>query len=1121
MKKILLLFAIALLPVFGQATEVKWNDPINKVTDLTSSDAYIPTISGPLCGTYYVGEAGDFTTLTQAVNYLNANGVSCAVTFILTNTLYENVAGNTNGENFPLTINNTINTTPTNTVTFKPAPNTDVTIKVNNIIVNNKLIHPLFLFKLNGANNVVFDGSNTGSSLNLINNDHIESNDRTVFWLTSSTNNTVIKNLKIAQGNYNGDWAFSAGVFQGSNNTVGSQGSTTSSKLVVSNNIFEGIKQGVYVHNPTSDITISNNEFASETTGKMHKCIYLKGVSKFTVSENKVKKVNTSFSSDHYLGIYIDGKQGTVNKNILYDIKRTNPSQSIAGIWLKSTATSINEAITVSNNFITNLQTGGGGSVSQGAYGIYIESGQWFKIYHNTINLKQDFQTTGISAALLIDKGTKLDVRNNIFNNNLTYNSAGRASVAIVNYSANDTFTHLDYNNYYSNGVIGIKAGTVTWIDYGNPSYIQTLSAWKTSLGKDTQSTNVQPAFVDEDNDLHLVPDNIINVQSLGGVSGLGITEDIDGDERYATRPTMGADEISETRCTEVVTWDGESWSNGQPANWSGNENVKIVISGPYTMGDVNVLNSCQLEIAPNVELKIGDGFVYIVEDKIINNGSILVENNGSLVQINNDAGYEGTGDSFKMYRKTQEVFRYDFTYWSSPVKDFILKNVSPLTLFDKFYSWNATANPQAWKSHPSNGPAKIMDPGVGYIVRAPQSFAIQGSAGAQPGIHTAVFEGIPNNGIVEVPVVTSTAGFESWNLIGNPYPSAIDLDLFIGANEDAVEGSVYLWAQNKAPSTTDGVVYTYGSDFAIYNKTGGSLLRKSNPGNEDDVIEITKTLAAGQSFFMKGKLNGTEDKVVFNNSMRITSPGENAQFFRAPNPTEPVENWDTTGKHRIWLNIENSNHTAFSQALVGYIENATNDVDWAYDAQVNSTNSLILYSLINNKDYTVQGKALPFSNQDIVPLGYKSTTAGNFEISLDRFDGLFSNQNIYLEDKLLNVVHDLKLSSYTFTTVPGTFNERFVLRYTPQETLGVDTPVIDPNSIIVFKNGNRIEIKSTDLNLQEVTVYDLLGRTIYSNNKINTTQFSTSPLNVQNQVIIVKVKTENNAQLSRKIIMN
>ncbi|RZK04184.1 MAG: hypothetical protein EOO46_17190, partial [Flavobacterium sp.] len=53
--------------------------------------------SGPLCGEYYVGTGGHFTTLTQAVNYLNANGVSCAVTFLLTNTLYQNVDANANG----------------------------------------------------------------------------------------------------------------------------------------------------------------------------------------------------------------------------------------------------------------------------------------------------------------------------------------------------------------------------------------------------------------------------------------------------------------------------------------------------------------------------------------------------------------------------------------------------------------------------------------------------------------------------------------------------------------------------------------------------------------------------------------------------------------------------------------------------------------------------------------------------------------------------------------------------------------------------------------------------------------------------------------------------------------
>jgi hypothetical protein len=42
--------------------------------------------------------------------------------------------------------------------------------------------------------------------------------------------------------------------------------------------------------------------------------------------------------------------------------------------------------------------------------------------------------------------------------------------------------------------------------------------------------------------------------------------------------------------------------------------------------------------------------------------------------------------------------------------------------------------------------------------------------------IHEAVFTGVPNNGLVTVPIGASGTS----NLVGNPYPSALDANLFL-----------------------------------------------------------------------------------------------------------------------------------------------------------------------------------------------------------------------------------------------------------------------------------------------------------------------------------------------------
>jgi hypothetical protein len=73
-----------------------------------------------------------------------------------------------------------------------------------------------------------------------------------------------------------------------------------------------------------------------------------------------------------------------------------------------------------------------------------------------------------------------------------------------------------------------------------------------------------------------------------------------------------------------------------------------------------------------------------------------------------------------------------------------------------------------------------------------------------------------------------------------------------------------------------------------------------------------------------------------------------------------------------------------------------------------------------------IQSKGLPFLDSDTVPLGYSITTNGAAKIAIDHVDGLFlDDQNI--EDKLLNVIHDIKASPYDFSSAVGTFNDRFV----------------------------------------------------------------------------------------------
>jgi hypothetical protein len=541
-----------------------------------------------------------------------------------------------------------------------------------------------------------------------------------------------------------------------------------------------------------------------------------------------------------------------------------------------------------------------------------------------------------------------------------------------------------------------------------------------------------------------------------------------------------------------------------------------------YVRNDLNVENPALLKIESNKTLIVNKNVTTVNSD---DTKGIFIEDSGSLVQIADIANGNPLNNSgnIKMQRITKPVFRFDYTYWSSPVQDFVLKSVSPTTLFDKFFRWNEVG--QAWLMHSGNAnPLHVMEEGRGYIVRAPQGFFTEVPLTGPAQEYTANFVGKPNNGTVTMnvagqpdpfPVVPTTV--YKWNLLGNPYPSAIDADTFLDFNNsssDILGGTLYFWTHNTSISSASP---SYApNDYAAYNRTGSTGTAATTGDNPFSTTAPTGKIAAGQGFFVKGIADGT-GIATFNNTMRVREAGQNNQFFKGFIAEEHTTNTTPSEKHRVWLNIKGT-PKGFNQLLVGYIENATNDYDNRFDGESFGGNLVTFYSINNTKNLVIQGRALPFVATDTVPLGYKTTLTGNLTISIDHVDGLMEDQDIYLQDNVLNVVHDLKASNYTFATVPGTFNSRFVLRYLPQEDLS--NPSFDDQlkAVRIYKNEATLYVSSPYETIATVAVYDLTGRLVFERKNCNTNRFETTELLSVDQALIVKVTLMNGAVVTEKV---
>lgn len=538
--------------------------------------------------------------------------------------------------------------------------------------------------------------------------------------------------------------------------------------------------------------------------------------------------------------------------------------------------------------------------------------------------------------------------------------------------------------------------------------------------------------------------------------------------------------------------WNGTTWSIAP------NINNYIVFSGNYsTTGD---LSGCTCTVNPGAAVTVNSGHTLIITNGVTNGGTLTFENNASLLQTND---VSNTG-SITYKRITQPMKNFDYTYWSSPTRSQVLRTLSPNTLPDKYFSYDSAIN--NWKQQL---PTAAMTVGKGYIIRTPKAGTWpNGEVVSFPYSQPVKFVGVPNNGNVfgeNITAITATRNF----LIGNPYPSALNADLFLSANAAILQGTIYLWTHN-TPIAQTGSKYVYSAgDYASYNTTGGTGITSSalNPGNNSTPLG---KIAAGQSFFATAKAPGT---ITFTNAMRVA--GSNNQFFK------PGKTGKATGdleKHRIWLDLSNDGG-AFKQTLVGYIEGATNAYDDNFDGLAFNANPYIdFYSVNNENKLVIQGRSLPFNDSDIVPLGYKSTIEGNFTIGISQADGVLSNHAIYLEDKLTQTIHDLRLANYSFTTATGTFDDRFVLRYT-NKTLGTDNFENQGNSILVTVLNKVITISSANDTISKVSIYDISGRQLYKRNNIKNPKLIIENLHSSNQVLMVKIVLENGTSETRKII--
>jgi hypothetical protein len=540
--------------------------------------------------------------------------------------------------------------------------------------------------------------------------------------------------------------------------------------------------------------------------------------------------------------------------------------------------------------------------------------------------------------------------------------------------------------------------------------------------------------------------------------------------------------------------YNGTYWIGGNPTN-NGTENL-VFPSGTFT--STGNLNACSCTVLGGTVIIDSGHTVTLQNGLLVSSGSMTFNSGASLVQVNNVAN----SGNITYKRDSTPCFKSDYTYWSSPVASQTLIGLSPATSSTGFYDYdNITTS--YWQASNSSSPMTI---GKGYLIRVPYSYPVSPAA---PQIFTANFIGVPNNGEIPFTIFNNPANYLT--LLGNPYPSALSGNLFVSANT-LLDGTLYFWTHNTSLNLATGQYIA--SDYAVWNSLGGTGTGTAtqNPGAGNSSAP-TGNIASGQGFFINTNSSGT---AYFRNSMRLGGSNTTNFYRNSGNESATNDPTDAIEKHRVWLAISDAS-IAYKQLLVGYIQDGTDGLDRLFDGKmVDNGNQVTFYTRVDEEKLTIQGRGLPFSPNDVFPLGYKSTVATTYSISLSDFDGLFTSQAIYLEDTLLHVTHDLKTGSYSFATEAGTFENRFVLRFTNQ-ALGV--PVFSENTVVVYKNEEGLYVNSGTIPMSAVAIFDVSGRLIAANNAINNVQTLFTSLPLTNQVLLVHITSETGGKITKKVV--
>jgi len=523
---------------------------------------------------------------------------------------------------------------------------------------------------------------------------------------------------------------------------------------------------------------------------------------------------------------------------------------------------------------------------------------------------------------------------------------------------------------------------------------------------------------------------------------------------------------------SEVSVICRNDWTGGTSRDWNNSSNwgannipdkyTNVVI--PNIANSPIILSNAEANrvvIETGGILTINASRSLTVYDSLIIDGGLKILSDmsgvGIIITRNGIGGINKSNCEVEIYLKGQTIKDNlgKFHYVSSPVNGAVSDSFPDrIYYYDETNVGNVDDVSCCWVYANLAG-SYVLDNGRGYAASVKNTKTIR-------------LVGELNDGDYNYLVTNSGKGLASdgWNMVGNPYPSAIDANAFISdAGNSHLSGSLYFWDDDNS----GGGDYSY-SDYAIWNGAG----YVGGGGNKPNGY-----ISPGQGFFVKANSSGN---VVFKNSMRTTEIGK---FFKLNNDIS-----------RVYLYAKDLLTNNYNEMLIAFKEDATDGYDNQYDALKLKGNQYIsFYSLMNGQPYAIQTFPKQI-DEKTVDIGLTVGVSGNYRIGLSLVENIENKMNIYLYDKVLDKKINLKKGFYEFYSNSGIINNRFSVIFSESVMSGLTDSMVDYNNIKIIVNDNEVlfyDIK----NITKISLIDIMGKEIgsyyidYNNNKINITNLS------------------------------